>query len=385
MSKNSRDPVTSFLMKGLSHFASESVCAGHPDKICDQISDAILDEVLKKDLDCHVQVETMAGKDMLVLSGEIKTSAQKIDFEKIARAQIKRLGYTEPAWGFSDQSPIKINIHEQSPEIAVAVDHKGAGDQGMMFGFACLETPELMPLPIMLAHLLVRNIDMARQSGRLNYLRPDGKSQVVVRYKDGKPVGVEHVTLAVPHDESVDNEQLRNDCYNKVITPALESYGLVVAKSSVVVNGTGVWHHPGPAQDTGLTGRKINVDSYGGYARVGGGSFSGKDATKVDRSGAYAARFIAKNIVAAGLAKKCEVGLAYYIGGRQPVMMEIDTFETRKYSQKALHDFADKIIDTSVQGIIEGLDLRRPIYLPTAVYGHFGKPDLPWEQIVELL
>ncbi|OGL35163.1 methionine adenosyltransferase [Candidatus Saccharibacteria bacterium RIFCSPHIGHO2_12_FULL_47_16b] len=369
-------------MKGLSHFASESVCAGHPDKICDQISDAILDEVLKKDADAHVQVETMAGKDFLILSGEIKTAAKGINFEKIARGQIKRLGYTEPVWGFSDKSPIKINIHEQSPEIAVAVDHDGAGDQGMMFGFACLETPELIPLPIMLAHQLVRNIDTTRQEKTLPYLRPDGKSQVVVRYKAGKPVGVEHVTLAVPHDESVENDQLKEDCYNKVIMPALANYGLNVAKSSIVVNGTGVWHQPGPAQDTGLTGRKINVDSYGGYARVGGGSFSGKDPTKVDRSAAYAARFIAKNIVAAGLAAKCEVGLAYYIGGKKPVMMEIDTFETSQYSNKAIDDFAKKIIDTSVHGIIEGLDLRRPIYLPTAVYGHFGKPDLPWEQII---
>lgn len=375
--------ATSFLMKGLSHFASESVCAGHPDKICDQISDAILDEVLKKDPDCHVQVETMAGKNMLVLSGEIKTTAQKIDFEKIARAQVKRLGYTEPAWGFSDKSAIKVNIHEQSPEIAVGVDHDGAGDQGMMFGFACKETPELMPLPIMLAHQLVKNIDNARQSGQLPYLRPDGKSQVVVRYQNGKPIGVEHVTLAVPHDESISNEELKETCYNEVITPALEAYGLRVEKSSVVVNGTGVWHYPGPAQDTGLTGRKINVDSYGGYARVGGGSFSGKDPTKVDRSGAYAARFIAKNIVAAGLAEKCEVGLAYYIGGKKPVMMEIDTFETATATQKAINDFSKKILDTSVHGIIEGLNLRQPIYLKTAVYGHFGKPDLPWERVVD--
>ncbi len=381
MPKVSQDPVTSFLMKGLSHFASESVCAGHPDKLCDQISDAILDEVLRKDPDAHVQVETMAGKNFLVLSGEIKTQAKKIDFAKIARSQIKRLGYTQPSWGFSDRSPISVNIHEQSLEIAIGVNHQGAGDQGMMFGFACTETAELMPLPIMLAHQLARSIDKARDNRVLPYLRPDGKAQVVVRYKNGQPVGVEHVTIAVPHDESVKVEQVREDVYKKIVTPALAAYGLSVSKSSIIVNGTGVWHHPGPAMDTGLTGRKIVVDSYGGYARVGGGSFSGKDATKVDRSGAYAARFIAKNIVAAGLAEKCEVGLAYYIGGKQPVMMAIDTFETGKYSLKAVETFAEKIIDTSVHGIIEGLDLRRPIYLPTAVYGHFGKPDLPWEQI----
>lgn len=382
MPESAKTAATSFLMKGLSYFASESVCAGHPDKICDQISDAILDEVLVQDPQAHVAVEAMVGKDKVILSGEIKSKA-KVDYRKVTKAQIKRLGYTKPKWNFSYQSPISINIHEQSPEIAIGVNRAGAGDQGMMFGFACTETTELMPLPIMLAHRLVLGIDMARQSDLLPYLLPDGKAQVVLRYSKGRPVAVEHVTIAVPHGEEVEVGQVRIDCYSKVIEPALEAYGLAVGKSSVVVNGTGVWHQPGPAQDTGLTGRKIVVDSYGGYARVGGGSFSGKDPSKVDRSGAYGARFIAKNIVAAGLAEKCEVGLAYFIGGKRPVMMEIDTFETSKFSAKAVGDFANKILDTSVLGIINGLDLRRPIYLPTATYGHFGKPDLPWEQIIK--
>lgn len=381
MPKNRKDPVTSFLMKGISHFASESVCAGHPDKICDQISDAILDAALAQDPYSRVALETVAGKDFLMMTGEVTTKA-KIDYEKIAHQQIRQLGYTHPEWHFSDKSPITFHIHEQSEEISVGVNHEGAGDQGLMFGFACKETAELMPLPIMLAHKLAQNIDAAREGKDLPYLRPDGKAQVVVRYENNKPVGVEHVTIAVPHDESVSIQEVRDDCYNQVITPALATYGLTVAKSAVIVNGTGVWHHPGPAQDSGLTGRKIIVDTYGGYARVGGGCHSGKDPSKVDRSGAYAARFIAKNIVAAALAEKCEVSLAYYIGGRRPVMMEIDTFETAKYSQKAINDFAKKILDTSVHGIIEGLNLRQPIYLQTAVYGHFGKPDLPWEQIV---
>jgi len=375
------DPM-SFLMRGLTHFASESVCAGHPDKLCDQISDAVLDAALSKDPNSRLALETLAGKDFLVMSGEVTTKA-KLDFPKIARQQIRRLGYTNPRWGFSDRSEITVHVHEQSPEIALGVNHDGAGDQGLMFGFASTETKELMPLPIMLAHRLCKAIDESRESKKLAYLRPDGKSQVVVRYKKGKPVRVEHVTIAVPHDEDVEVEQVKSDLYKKIVLPVLGKYGHDLDTDSLIVNGTGVWHHPGPASDAGLTGRKIVVDTYGGYARVGGGCFSGKDPSKVDRSGAYAARFIAKNIVAAGLAEKAEVGLAYYIGGKKPVMMEIDTFDTATTRQKVIEDFAKGLISTSVHGIIEGLDLRQPIYLQTAAYGHFGKENLPWERIVE--
>ncbi len=365
-------------MPKIGYFASESVCAGHPDKICDQISDAILDEALKIDPYSRTAIETIAGRDFLVIAGEMHSRAQ-LDFKKIARREIKRLGYTEPKWGFSVKTPITIKVHEQSPEIAKGVNRKGAGDQGMMFGYANQDTEELMPLPIMLAHRLTHGLDMARESGLLPYLRPDGKAQVVVRYVNEKPVAVEHVTIAAPHDESTKLMQVKTDIYKKVILPALRDYGYDVGIKNVVVNGTGVWHHPGPAQDVGLTGRKIAVDSYGGFARVGGGAFSGKDPSKVDRSGAYAARYIAKNIVAHGLAGEAEVGLAYYIGGKKPVMLEIDTFGTGKVSQKALFDFANKLLDVSVEGIIKGLDLRRPIYLQTAAYGHFGHPDFPWE------
>lgn len=372
----------SFLMRGMTYFASESVCAGHPDKLCDQISDAILDKALDQDPNSRVAMETVAGKNFLLLSGEVTTKA-KLDYEKIAKDQVRRLGYTNPDWGFSDKSPFSLHVHKQSSEIAAGVDQEGAGDQGLMFGFACKETKELMPLPLTLAHRLCQAIDDARESGRLAYLRPDGKSQVVVKYEKGKPVAVDHVTVAVPHEESIEIEQVKQDIYKTIVEPILKKYGYGVESSSLVVNGTGVWHHPGPASDTGLTGRKIVVDTYGGYARVGGGCFSGKDPSKVDRSGAYAARYIAKNIVAHGMAEKAEVGLAYYIGGTKAVMREIDTFDTAKVSQKAIEDFSDKLIETSVRGIVERLDLRRPIYLQTAAYGHFGKPGLPWEKIID--
>lgn len=370
-------------MPKIGYFASESVCAGHPDKLCDQISDAILDAALAEDPYSRVAIETVAGKNFLMVAGEMHSQAH-LDFKKIAINQLKRLGYTEPSWGFSHKSPITINVHEQSPEIAVGVDHDGAGDQGMMFGYANRDTLELMPLPIMLAHHLTQALDLARESGRLSYLRPDGKAQIVVKYQNEKPVSVEHVTVAAPHNEKVKLEKVKNDIYEKIILPQLKKYGFDIGKKDVVVNGTGVWHHPGPAQDTGLTGRKIIVDSYGGYARVGGGAFSGKDPSKVDRSGAYAARYLAKNIVAHQLAVEAEVGLAFYIGGKQPVMIEIDTFGTAQVSQKKLIDFAATLLDVSVQGIINGLDLRRPIYLPTAAYGHFGRSDFPWEQVVSV-
>lgn len=370
-------------MSNITTFTSESVCAGHPDKICDQISDAILDEILIQDPKGRVAVECLAGENRLVIAGEIGSSA-KVDFEKVARAQIKRLGYTDPKFKFSDQSPIEIYLHQQSEEIAVGVKNKGAGDQGMMFGFACHDTSEFMPMPIMIAHALTKKIDYVREEKILPYLRPDGKSQVTVEYKNGQPVGVRQVVIAVPHSESVNLKQVKSDIFKTVVKPVLENFGFKISIKDLIVNGTGVWHHGGPASDCGLTGRKIVVDTYGGYARVGGGCFSGKEPSKVDRGGAYAARFIAKNIIAHNLADKCEVRLAYFIGARKPTMQEVETFGTAKKSQKIIQDFTKKILNTSVEGIITGLDLLRPIYLETAAYGHFGKPNLPWEKIIKI-
>jgi S-adenosylmethionine synthetase len=370
-------------MSKITFFTSESVCAGHPDKICDAISDAILDAVLKEDKNSRTGVETIAGANQVGLYGEIKTKA-KVDFIQIARDTVKRLGYTNPAWGFSfDESSFSNDIHQQSPEIALGVDDGGAGDQGMMFGYACTETPELMPLPITLAHSLTKAIDQARESGKLEWLRPDGKAQVTVKYEDGIPVSIEKVVIAVAHDEKISANKVHEEVIKTIIKPVLEKYRFVVPKASdIIVNGTGLWHIPGPESDAGLTGRKIVVDTYGGYARVGGGAFSGKDPSKVDRSGAYAARYIAKNIVAAGLATKCEVGLAYVIGKPRPLMQTIETFGTATVEEEELYAYKDKLIDTSVKGIIETLDLRKPIYGQTSAYGHFGKEELPWETIV---
>jgi S-adenosylmethionine synthetase len=364
-------------------FTSESVCSGHPDKICDSISDAILDEVLKQDPNGRVAVESLAGFNRLIIAGEIGADA-RVNFEKIAREQIKRLGYTEEKYNFSDKSPIEAYVHQQSPEIAIGVvgeKEKGAGDQGMMFGYACSDTKSFMPMPITIAHALARRIDQVREEKILDYLRPDGKTQITVHYEEGKVVGVSDVVLAVPHREDITLEKVKEDLYKEVVTVVLSGFGFKVVENEVVVNGTGVWHNGGPASDTGLTGRKIVVDGYGGYARVGGGAFSGKDPSKVDRSGAYAARYIAKNVVAHGLAEKAEVRLAYFIGAKKPLMQEVDTFGTQKVSDKALKDFVSKLLDTSVEGILKGLNLRHPIYLPTAAYGHFGRSEFPWEKV----
>lgn len=368
-------------MPTLTQFASESVCAGHPDKVADQISDAIVDALLAQDPASRTAVEVLVADNRVVIAGEVTTTA-KVDFVKVTQEQIKRLGYVHPEWGFSDQSPVENYLHSQSPEIAVGVDDHGAGDQGMMFGYACNETPELMPLPITLAHALTRAIDEARESGTIPYLRPDGKAQVVVNYEGNKPVSVEHVTVAVPHSEDVTIEQVRHDVYDKIVTPVLAEYGHKVTAEQLIVNGTDVWYTPGPSSDSGLTGRKIVVDGYGGFARVGGGAFSGKDPSKVDRSGAYAARYIAKNIVAAGLADEAEVALAYYIGAKEPVMLTVNTFDTAKQPESELYAFAKELLVPSVKNIVEQLQLRQPIYLQTAAYGHFGKENLPWEQVV---
>jgi S-adenosylmethionine synthetase len=363
-----------------STFTSESVCAGHPDKIADQISDAILDAVLTEDKYGRVAVETLVTVNRVVIVGEV-TATAKIDYRAIAREQIKRLGYTDTVLNFTPKSPIDIYIHEQSPEIARGVKVKGAGDQGMMFGYACRETDALMPLPIMIAHGLTRRIDEVREKGIIPYLRPDGKTQVTAEYQEGEPVGVSQIVTAVPHTEAISLDEVSEAIYAEVIKPLLGNFGFSTPKKDTVINGTGVWHFSGPAADSGLTGRKIVVDTYGGYARVGGGAFSGKDATKVDRSGAYAARYIAKNIVAHKLADRAEVRLAYFIGAKRPTMQEVETFGTLRVSQKALRDFVNKLLDTSVEGILKGLNLRRPIYLPTAAYGHFGRPEFSWEKI----
>lgn len=366
-------------------FTSESVCAGHPDKIADAISDAIVDAALAQDPRSRTGIETIAGANRIALFGEIKTNA-KIDYEKIVKDTIRRLGYTDSSWGFSEESEFSNHVHQQSPEIALGVDQDGAGDQGMMFGYACTETEELMPLPIALAHAITRKIDEVREAGQLKWLRPDGKAQVTVRYENDKPVAIEKLVAAVAHDEKTPAATVRKDVVEKIFKPVLKKYGFELPSDEhIVVNGTGLWHIPGPESDAGLTGRKIVVDTYGGYARVGGGAFSGKDPSKVDRSGAYAARFIAKNIVAAGLADKCEVGLAYVIGQPKPLMQTIETFGTAKVSDEELHAFKDALINTSVRGIISKLDLARPIYSQTAAYGHFGKADLPWERIVKVV
>jgi len=366
---------------GVTAFTSESVCAGHPDKICDQISDAILDAVLAQDPQGRTAIECLAGNNRLIIAGEIGARA-KVDYKKIARDQIKRLGYTDPKFNFSDKSPIDVYVHEQSTEIAVGVKKKGAGDQGMMFGFACRETDSLMPLPITIAHALTKRMDQVREENMVKYLRPDGKSQVTIEYRNGKPYKVTEVVIAIPHKESVNLNQVKDDIYQSVVIPVLDVFGFKIKKKDLIVNGTGIWHNGGPASDCGLTGRKIVVDTYGGYARVGGGCFSGKEPSKVDRGGAYAARFLAKNIVAAGLADKCEVRLAYFIGARKPTMQDVETFGTEKKSHRVILSFMNKILDTSVAGILEGLDLQRPIYLPTAAYGHFGRDEFPWERIV---
>ena len=361
-------------------FASESVCAGHPDKICDQISDAILDSAISKDPRSRVAVETLVTKNHVTIAGEI-TCPKKLNYEKIIRQVIKSLDYTNPEYGFTDQSPIDLFIHQQSPDIAQGVDTGGAGDQGMMFGYAVNETEEFMPLPIAIAHGLAEKIDQVRNKTLL-YLRPDGKSEVSVRYEKGKPAGIDHIVLAVPCDPKTSKGALFADLYKHVIIPVLSEFKQKIPpQRSIIVNGTGRWEIGGPASDTGVTGRKIVVDTYGGMARIGGGCFSGKDVTKVDRSAAYATRYIAKNIVAAGLATRCEVQVAYAIGYKDPIAKAVETFGTETRSAKTIEAFAWELLDLSTQGIIDTLNLRQPIYRQTARYGHFGHREYPWEAV----
>ena len=362
-------------------FTSESVCAGHPDKICDQISDAILDECLNEDPSSRVAIETLVTTNTIILAGEV-TSRAKVNFEQIAREVVRKLGYDQKIFKF-DYKSAKVYqfIHSQSPDIATGVQHGGAGDQGMMFGYACAETHQLMPLTITIAHKITKAIDKARET-TLTYLRPDGKSEVTMEYLQGKPDKVLKVITAVPHKPKIKQKKLSDDIYEVIIRPILKTFGLSIDISDTICNGTGKWAVGGPSSDTGVTGRKIVVDSYGGMARIGGGCFSGKDPTKVDRSGAYAARFIAKNIVSKRYATRCEIQIAYVIGKSVPISRSIETFGTEKVSMNKIEKLAWDLLDLSVDGIIKGLDLARPIYKDTAVYGHYGNPKHSWEKIV---
>src|SRR5467141_2045160 len=362
-------------------FTSESVTEGHPDKIADQVSDAVLDAVLKEDPMGRVACETLVTTGLVMLAGEITTKAV-LDYSDIARGVIRDVGYTRAKYGFDAETcAVVSSLKRQSPDIAMGVDTGGAGDQGLMFGYACDETDELMPLPIMMAHKLVRQLSEVRRAKGLDFLRPDGKSQVSVEYVNGKPKRIEAVVVSTQHDDKISTEDLRAQVKKHIIDPVVPSH-MVDSSTKYHINPTGRFVIGGPHGDTGLTGRKIIVDTYGGMGRHGGGAFSGKDPTKVDRSAAYMARYIAKNIVAAKLADQCEVQLAYAIGVADPVSVRIETRGTGRISEAALSDLVREHFPLTPKGIIEGLNLRRPIYKATASYGHFGRTGegFTWEQ-----
>jgi S-adenosylmethionine synthetase len=362
-------------------FTSESVTEGHPDKIADQISDAVLDEVMRQDPKGRVACETLVTTGLVVVSGEITTSAQ-VDYDELIRKTVDQVGYNDALYGFdSNTCAVMCTVKRQSPDIAMGVDAGGAGDQGLMFGYACNETEELMPMPIQLAHRLTQRLSEVRKSKKLPFLRPDGKSQVTVEYRDGKPARVDCVVISTQHSNDVSNEELRSAVMEHVIKPIVPA-NMLDSKTKFHINPTGRFVIGGPMGDAGLTGRKIIVDSYGGYSRHGGGAFSGKDPSKVDRSACYMARYIAKNIVAAGLASRAEVQLAYAIGVAEPVSVMVDTFGTGTIPEEKITQLVRENFSLTPKAIIETLDLRRPVYKATAAYGHFGRtgPGFTWER-----
>ncbi len=362
-------------------FTSESVTEGHPDKIADQISDAVLDEVMKQDPKGRVACETLVTTGLAVVAGEITTTAH-IDYDQLVRDTIRGVGYDRAKYGYDGETcAVMCTVKRQSPDIAMGVDTGGAGDQGLMFGFACDETEELMPLPIQLAHRLTQKLAEVRKAGKVDFLRPDGKSQVTIEYRNGKPARVDAVVISTQHSDAVSNEDLRKAIMDLVINPVVPG-AMLDKNTKYYINPTGRFVIGGPMGDAGLTGRKIIVDTYGGYSRHGGGAFSGKDPSKVDRSACYMARYIAKNVVAAGLASKAEVQLAYAIGVAEPVSVMVDSFGTATVDEEKITQLVREHFKLTPKGIIETLDLRRPIYKPTAAYGHFGRsgPGFTWEK-----